>query len=181
MKDDWLKKFDVVCTGHYHTKSTTGNVNYLGCPYEMTWADADDQKGFHIFDLNKRELEFIHNPHTMFKKIWYNDENAVVTDIIEQDLTQYQNCFIKVIVKNKTNPYWFDMFIERLEKQNPTHLQIVEDHLNLDLEDEDEIIAEAEDTMSILKKYIEALDTIADKNEVEKIVRELYSEALSIN
>jgi len=41
----------------------------------------------------------------MFKKIWYNDENAVVTDIIEQDLTQYQNCFIKVIVKNKTNPY----------------------------------------------------------------------------
>jgi len=73
------------------------------------------------------------------------------------------------------------MFIERLEKQNPTHLQIVEDHLNLDLEDEDEIIAEAEDTMSILKKYIEALDTIADKNEVEKIVRELYSEALSIN
>jgi len=181
MKDDWLKKFDVVCTGHYHTKSTTGNVNYLGCPYEMTWADADDQKGFHIFDLDKRELEFIHNPHTMFKKIWYNDENAVVTDIIEQDLTQYQNCFIKVIVKNKTNPYWFDMFIERLEKQNPTHLQIVEDHLNLDLEDEDEIIAEAEDTMSILRKYINALDTVADKNEVEKIVRELYSEALSIN
>lgn len=181
MKDDWLKKFDVVCTGHYHTKSTTGNVNYLGCPYEMTWADADDQKGFHIFDFDKRELEFIHNPHTMFKKIWYNDENAVVTDIIEQDLTQYQNCFIKVIVKNKTNPYWFDMFIERLEKQNPTHLQIVEDHLNLDLEDEDEIIAEAEDTMSILRKYIGALDTIADKNEVEKIVRELYSEALSIN
>ena len=181
MKDDWLKKFDVVCTGHYHTKSTTGNVNYLGCPYEMTWADADDQKGFHIFDLDKRELEFIHNPHTMFKKIWYNDENTVVTDIIEQDLSQYQNCFIKVIVKNKTNPYWFDMFIERLEKQNPTHLQIVEDHLNLDLEDEDEIIAEAEDTMSILRKYINALDTVADKNEVEKIVRELYSEALSIN
>ena len=180
MKDDWLQKFDLVCTGHYHTKSEQGNVNYLGCPYEMTWADADDQKGFHIYDIDKRELEFIHNPNTMFKKIWYNDEDAVVTDIIDQDLSIYQNCYIKVIVKNKTNPYWFDMFIERLETQNPVHLQIVEDHLNLDLEDDDDILGEAEDTLTILNHYDEALETQADKTEVNKVLREIYSEALAI-
>lgn len=72
------------------------------------------------------------------------------------------------------------MFIERLEKQNPVHLQIVEDHLNLDLEDDNEIIGEAEDTLTILNHYVEALETQADKNEVNKVLREIYSEALAI-
>ena len=181
MKDDWLQKFDLVCTGHYHTRSTQGNVNYLGTPYEMTWSDAEDPKGFHIYDTDTRELEFIENPNTMFKKIWYNDEDAIVTDIIDQDLDQYQNTFIKVIVKNKTNPYWFDMFIERLERKEPIHLQIVEDHLNLDLEDEDDILDEAEDTLTILNKYIESMELVANKEEVSKVINDLYSEALTID
>ncbi len=181
IKDDWLKKFDVVCTGHYHTKSTTGNVHYLGTPYEMTWNDADDDKGFHVYDTETRELEFIKNPNRMFKKIWYNDKDAVVTDIIEQDMDQYSNCFIKLIIKNKTNPYWFDMFIERLERANPIHLQVVEDHLNLDLEDDDDVIAEAEDTLTILNNYITGLEIAANKEEVTKEVHDLYSEALQIS
>tara|TARA_B100000131_G_C18014743_1_gene571983 strand:+ start:631 stop:984 length:354 start_codon:yes stop_codon:yes gene_type:complete len=117
----------------------------------------------------------------MFKKIWYNDKDAVVTDIIEQDMDQYSNCFIKLIIKNKTNPYWFDMFIERLERANPIHLQVVEDHLNLDLEDDDDVIAEAEDTLTILNNYITGLEIAANKEEVTKEVHDLYSEALQIS
>ena len=179
MKDDFLKKFDLVCTGHYHTKSVTGNINYLGCPYEMTWSDANDDKGFHIYDTETRELEFIKNPNTMFKRIWYNDQDAVVTDIIEME--QYANCYIKLIIKNKTNPYWFDMFIERLERVNPIHLQVVEDHLNLNLEDDEDVVAEAEDTLTILNNYIEQLDTSVDKQNVTKVIHDLYSEALTLN
>jgi DNA repair exonuclease SbcCD nuclease subunit len=181
MKDDFLSKFDLVCSGHFHTKSQRGNINYLGTPYEMTWSDADDQKGFHIYDTDDRSIEFIKNPNTMFKKIWYSDEDAVITDIIEQDFSQYRNCFVKLIVKNKTNPYWFDMFIERLEKQEPIHLQVVEDHLNLDLEDEDELIQEAEDTLTILHNYVNSLDTVVNKEDVSSVIGDLYSEALTIN
>ena len=113
--------------------------------------------------------------------IWYNDEDAVVTDIIDQDMSIYKDCYIKLIVKNKTNPYWFDMYIERLERQEPIHVQIVEDHLNLDLEDEDDIIQEAEDTLSILFKYVDALEDIADQEAVKKIVLDLHSEAIAID
>lgn len=181
MDDKWLKKFDLVCTGHYHTRSTKGNINYLGCPYEMTWSDYDDPKGFHIFDTETRQLEFIENPFTMFKKIHYNDADAVVTDIIEMNFDEYKDSVIKVIVVNKTNPYWFDMFMEKIDKCEPIHVQVVEDHLNLDLEGEDEIIQEAEDTLTILNNYIDQLEQVTDKTAVTAVVRDLYSEAMSIS
>ena len=173
-------KFDMVCSGHYHHKSTEGNINYLGCPYEMTWQDYQDEKGFHIFDTETRELTRVVNPYNMFYKLWYDDQEMDFEDIAKIDFDQYKDSFVKVIIKNKTNPYLFDSYIERLEKNELINLQIVEDHLNLDLEDTDDIINEAEDTVTILDKYVDSLEISADKDKVKTLMRELYNEALSI-
>ena len=173
-------KFDMVCSGHYHHKSTEGNINYLGCPYEMTWQDYQDEKGFHIFDTETRELTRVVNPYNMFYKLWYDDQEMDFEDIAKIDFDQYKDSFVKVIIKNKTNPYLFDSYIERLEKNELINLQIVEDHLNLDLEDTDDIINEAEDTVTILDKYVDGLEISADKDKVKTLMRELYNEALSI-
>ena len=180
MSDDWLRKFDVVCTGHYHTKSTSGNINYLGCPYEMTWSDFDDQKGFHVFDTDTRELTFIPNPYRMFYKIHYDDSNKTMEQVVNQNFDQLVGSYVKVIVTEKNNPYWFDIFIEKLERNNPIHVQVVEDHLHLDIESDDEIVSEAEDTLTILGKYINGLESNVDKLLLEKTIKDLYQEALSI-
>lgn len=181
MDDNWLRKFDVVCTGHYHTKSTTGNINYLGCPYEMTWSDYDDPKGFHIFDTNTRELTFVQNPYNMFYKIQYDDSNKSMEQVVNEDFSALAGCHVKVIITEKNNPYWFDIFIEKLEKAGPVHVQVVEDHLHLDMESDDDIVSEAEDTMTILHKYIEGLDSSVSKPQLEKTIKDLYQEALSVS
>jgi len=180
MATDIFEKFDLVCSGHYHHKSNKGNVNYLGCPYEITWSDYGDQKGFHIFDTETRTLEFIPNPYTMFNKVHYDDSTNQIESVTIEDLEKYRNTYIKVIVHTKNNPYWFDMFIDKLEKVDPLGIQVVEDNLYLNLEDDSDIVNEAEDTLSILKKFVDNIELNVEKKDVERFLSELYSEASNL-
>jgi DNA repair exonuclease SbcCD nuclease subunit len=173
-------KFDLVCSGHYHTRSNNGNIFYLGTPAQYTWTDYNDIKGFHILDTNTRSLEFIPNSYQSFHKFFYDDINKQMDEVLVFDAEQYKNCYVKVIVKNKTNPYWFDIVIERLEKANIADLQVVEDHFHLDLEADDDIVNEAEDTISIINKFIDGMNINTDRKRVENIIQNLYIEAHEI-
>lgn len=173
-------RFDVVCSGHYHHKSSSGNIHYLGAPCEFNWSDYNDNKGFHILDTETRELEFIQNPYTMFIKYFYDDLNKQMDEVLLFDEQLFKNKYVKVIVKNKTNPMWFDMIIDRMEKTGVSDLQVVEDHFHLDLEEDSDIISEAEDTMSIVRKFINAMQINTDRARVENIIQELYIEAHNI-
>lgn len=175
-----FNKFDMVLSGHFHHKSSRQNIHYLGTPYEITWSDFDDQKGFHIFDTDTRELTFIPNPITMFKKAFYDDLNKQMDEVLLEDFSKYSNSIVKLIVKNKTNPFWFDVYVERLEKAGIHDLQVVEDHLNLNLEDDQDIINEAEDTITILNRYVEQLELNVSKPKLESLLRELYNDAINL-
>lgn len=171
-----FEKYDMAMSGHYHTRSHAKNIWYLGSHGEFTWSDHNDPKGFHIFDTNTRELTFIENPYRVFKKIFYDDTKEL-PDITE-DLS---SSIIKVVISSKEDPYKFDKFIEVIEKQNPIELQIVEDHLNLHLENETNIIDEAESTLDIFKKYIGKLELSPTMKEpLEKLMVDLYIEAMSL-
>lgn len=177
--NDILSKFDIVCSGHFHHRSSRGNIHYLGTPYEMSWSDYNDPRGFHIFDTDTRELEFFRNSNEMFQKWFYDDTEWPNFNHIESfAFSQAKGCIIKVVVKSKTNPYWFDMYIERLEKAGALDIQVVEDHLNLNLEDDTDIVDEAEDTLTILRKVVEGIDTNVPKKDLDSFLTILYSEAL---
>ena len=177
---EMFKHFDVVASGHYQHKSTRGNINYLGAPYEMTWHDYDDPRGFHIFDTETRTFEFIKNPYKMFYKLWYDDEGKELQDVVEQDYSEYENTYLKVIVTSKTNPYWFDLFLDKLYKVNPANLSIVDDNKNLDQLNEDEIVNEAEDTLTIMHNYVNATEMDVSATDLNKLLQSLYSEAQSM-
>jgi len=180
LSKDMFKKFESVFSGHYHHRSTDGHVTYLGNPYELTWSDYNDPRGFHLFDLHQRQLEFIENPYRMFHKLHYNDVDKTYEDVVNIPIDTYKNGFIKVIVHNKTNPYWFDLVIERLEKLGISGIQVVDDNLNLNLEDDEEIINQAEDMITMLNKYVDSIETNVDKKDVYKLMNTLYNEALSV-
>jgi DNA repair exonuclease SbcCD nuclease subunit len=175
-----FKKFETVYSGHFHHKNKIGNVQYLGCPYEMTWIDYQDAKGFHIYDTDTRDIEFVRNPYSIFHKIFYNDTGKPVEEITDFDASMYENTFVKVIKVNCENPYWFDLFMDKIYKSNPVQIQVVDDNLNLNLESDDDIVDEAEDTLTIMGKYIEAMPEGTPKKKLDSLMRSLYNEALSI-
>lgn len=181
MDSKMFEKFDVVLSGHFHHKSSRGNIHYVGTPYEMTWSDYNDPRGFHIFDTETRELEFVKNPYTMFQKWFYNDSQwEDISHIDGLNFGESSNAFIKVVVKAKTNPYWFDMYIERLEKSGALDIQVVDDNLNLQLEDDQDLVDEAEDTLTILTNYANQVNTTIENNKLNKFLSELYEEALTV-
>jgi hypothetical protein len=129
-------------------------------------------------DTETRDLTFIENPYRIFDKVWYDDLTKN-PDEIDTDL--YKNKIIKVIVTNKTNPYKFDMFINKLEKVGVIDMQIVEDHLNIALEDDSNIVNEAESTIDIFKHHIDQINIAnLDKKRLENTIVDLYNEALTI-
>lgn len=177
-----FEKFSKVFSGHFHHKSTNKNIHYLGAPYEMVWSDYNDERGFHIFDWNTRKLEFIRNPYTFFIKVSYDDVKQNFNDILSQDFSRFNNKYVKVIVKQKTNLSLFDNFIERIEKETPIDMQIVDDHLNLDLDiNNDNInIEDVEDTIQTLNKYIDIIDISISRQQVKEAINSLYLEAQSM-
>lgn len=179
-KADLFSKFDLVCSGHFHHKSTHKNISYLGSPYEMTWSDYGDERGFHIFDTETREIEFIRNPYSIFHKIKYSDEDMTIEDISNLDTSQLTGTYIKVIVHNKTNPYLFDLFIDRLQQAGASDIKVIDDHLNLELTEDESLVDEAQDTMTILTKYIDTIEFRGDRKRVEYFLRELYQEAVNL-
>tara|TARA_R110000823_G_scaffold200078_1_gene331089 strand:- start:130 stop:1197 length:1068 start_codon:yes stop_codon:yes gene_type:complete len=174
-------KFDTVMSGHFHHKSSRGNIHYVGTPYEMTWSDYNDPRGFHIFDTDTRELTFIRNPYSMFQKWFYDDSSWTDHSLIDTlDFESARGSTVKVVVKNKSNPYWFDLYIDRFEKAGVVDLQVVEDNLNLQLEDDSDIIDEAEDTLTILKNYANMINSSVDNNDLNNFLSMLYTEALTV-
>ena len=180
--DGWekehFKRFETVFSGHFHHKNDDGQIFYLGTPYEIYWNDCDDPKGFHIFDTETRELTFIANPSCIFHKVMYND--SVNRDAHLKDYSQYKGCYLKVIVEEKKDPYFFDRFLDKLYAAGPANITVLEDATEYDVGD-DETLNLAQDTPTLVGQYIDAIETEDDKSRLKKLVHELYIEALSEN
>ena len=171
-----FEKFDMVFSGHYHHRSSDKHIHYLGNPYELTWQDYNDPRGFHLFDLDTRELEFICNPYRMFERIEYNDKDQEPVDL---DALELEQKYVKLVVVNKNDFYKFDKFIQKLYNKGCHEIKIIEDMSEF----QDGEIGEElnlEDTVSVLTHYIDSIETDVDKEQIKTYMRTLYTEAINI-
>lgn len=165
-----FRKFEKVFSGHYHTKSKRGNIEYLGNPYEITWNDFDDLRGFHIFDTETLELEFIQNPYTMFEEIEYNDD-LKIENLSEKIVRLVVNDEIK---DNKK----YEKLIKQIESENPEELKIKDNTL---YKNEKIDLKSLSSTLKMLNEYIESSDIIDErKKKVKDIMNNLYQEAIDV-
>lgn len=167
-------KFNLVLTGHFHTHSTRGNIVYTGSPYEMNWSDADDPKGFWILDTETLDLERHESPLKLHRKVHWDNGGLLEGD--------YSDQIVKVIVKRRDDTKAYDDFMKQLETLGPADVQVVEDHLHMDVVTDSEEVATVEDTPVILRRAVEGVDFQDKPHLREKLsgfLMDIYSEAIS--
>ena len=176
LSKETFQKFDMVFSGHYHHRSNDNHIYYLGNPYELTWQDYNDPRGFHLFDLTTRQLEFFENTYRMFERIEYDDKDKQPINLDEIDISDK---FVKLIVVNKTDYYKFDKFMQKLYNSGCHEIKVIEDMSEFEDGEVGEDI-NLEDTVSVLSHYIDSVETDVDKEQVKTFMKSLYTEAINV-
>jgi DNA repair exonuclease SbcCD nuclease subunit len=167
-----FSRYEMVLSGHYHTKSTKDNICYLGTQMELTWSDAGDPKYFHTIDTQTRELTPIRNKHVLFRRIRYNDlETETIT---KADIS---GTYVKIVVVSKKDLYEFDKFIDRVQSYEPFEVKIVEtfdEYAGENVSDDD---VSTFDTPTLLNTYVDSIETDLQSDKLKTMLHELFVEA----
>lgn len=151
---EFLDRYVVAVSGHYHTSSEKGNIKYVGTPYTLTMGDANDVRGFWVFDTDTRLFEFVANPNCWHYKVIYDSSFDVST------IKKYADRAVELIVNEYDEK--LDAVMTQFEsicnsfshKQNYT--------FESDVEDEIEI-------KSVIKHIVDYIDGI-DIDDAERIM-----------
>ena len=101
----------------------------------------------------------------MFKKIIYNDKE---TNYDKLDIKQYDKCFIKLYISNKTDTDMYERLMDRFYNQINLHaIDVIEDPTDIEnileqgeaLTVREDILEQGEDTLTFLGNYIDQVDS----------------------
>lgn len=125
MDIDIFDRFHKVISGHFHTKCDRGNILYTGTPYELTWNDWNDRKGFWVLDTNTKDFEFIHNNNTLFHKLEYWNTLELESVRLDPPTDSIRGKYIKLICIKKEDDLVFEQFIKKSLAEMPVDLNVV--------------------------------------------------------
>ena len=167
-----FNQFDTVFSGHFHKKSTAGNITYLGNTYQLYWNDEGETRGFHIYDLKSGELEFIENTNKMFHKLYYNEKEKRLINH-----HKFGGTYVKIIVEEKSTPARLSQLVDNLYSAGVHDVKIIENiDLGIDVEEE----VESEDTLTTLTNYVNAMEVDLNKENIINIFKSLYVESQEV-
>ncbi|QDB73356.1 DNA endonuclease [Vibrio phage VAP7] len=182
-----LQKFELVDSGHFHTRSKQGNIGYLGTPYHINWQDFldGDNRGFDILDTETMESKFIRNKvsQTLFRTFDY-DWSLIADDKESQkqltdtkwleDEFGLKGQIIRVTCINRENATHYKKFVAAMRNVECLNQQIIDKSVNIVTDevvvDEDEL---KKDTLSVIKEKVNSTEGI-DQKAVSSILEASY-------
>ena len=121
----------------------------------------------------------------MFNMIAYDDVKYknIIELIQERDYSKFKNTYVRIVSVNRTNPYAFEMLLDKLYKVGPADISIIEDSVLLTENSEnsdDSTIEASQDTSTLLDSYIDNLTLPVDSVKMKNYMKDVYKEALSV-
>lgn len=198
-----FSKFEIVQTGHFHTKSKNGVIEYVGTPYPLTWQDWADaeagQRGYHIINEDM-SVDFVPNSevNSMFQVLTYNWAELNIDDTLQlqfksiselEDTIGVKGKIVKVVVVDRGNAKHYKDFVNAMRQCKTIDVTYIDNtvaELGGDLGEAQNLAGEAETSelktqTDILQVLHERVDegTLGpdDKDPVKKLLTDLHSTA----
>lgn len=171
----------MVLTGHFHDKSSGGNIIYVGAPYQMNFGDIGVEKGYHVLDSQTMTLEFVKNPDTLFERIIYDDYRE---DPRQINVSHVKGKNVRVVVQKKTKSNLLDELIDRIRQAGPENIQIRDAKASGPVESDEKDTIENMDR-DVIDMILQEIDDLPEsqghnKSEMKKVVSEIYAAALDV-
>lgn len=168
-----FSRYDRVLSGHFHTRSKIGKVEYIGAGFEYTWADWNDPRGFVVLDTDTLDVEYINWPQFMFVVGSVDGEGTIT---FTPDCNHFTGKYVRLVCETESNKK-VERAIEGIEKQEPLELQVfyntVKD-VSLTTVDTSDVA----DEMQVMRMVVE--ESVPDeklRQDVNMYLEQLYREA----
>lgn len=164
---DFLAKYKLVESGHFHTQSENKNVRFIGTPWTLTAGDANDVRGFWVFDTETHENVFVQNTTMWHRSVVYPGSINPET---------YRNLSVRVLVtKVDAN---LTKFLAALESV----VYELKEVNKVEYEVDDEAVAEADEVTSmadLIDGYVDGMVDLSDeeKTTIKEMTTKLYLNA----
>lgn len=166
IKNNFLK----VYSGHFHLR----NDVYVGNPFQMSWADTEDEKGVIVLDIDTLNEKFIPNKISpIYKKIYLSQlkNKTVSLDIIKGN-------FIKIFLDDDYSDKVIEKLQEVIKLKKP--LSFTFDGLS---KEEIENDIEVKDLVNPINSLISWLERIDIKKDIDRNIllskmNDLYKEVI---
>jgi DNA repair exonuclease SbcCD nuclease subunit len=180
---DLLTKSPLVISGHFHIRHSkqygSGTIMYVGNPFQMDYGDVDNEKGYHIFDLNTLECSFIKNSISPeYKKISLSEliEAKEFTQTIKRT---FHNNIVKLKIDKNIAQEDVDLLLSKLNLLSPAELTVDYD-INFN-----RLIGEVEDKKDFsgidieqaIYEFVNLLD-VENKKDIIDYTTELYRKCI---
>ena len=104
--------------------------------------------------------------------------DSTSVDYNKQDVSDYKDKFIKIVVNEKRDYQMFETLVDRLYNVGAHDVKIVE--TLVDAEGIEDVDLETKDTMTLLNEYIDEVEIAVDKTDLKSLMRTLYIESCSV-
>jgi len=178
-----MDKFKKVYSGHIHYAQTNKNFRMVGCPYQLTRSDMNNEKGIWLVDFeNDSETYFKNTVSPNFTRILFEK-------VLEMELEDVNRMFFNNFVDILVHPKWslnfpFSSFSDELEGYKK--LDFIAKTTELD--ENGEIIPDVGNTLenfdviSLAEKVINSTSHPDDlKETLKNTVRKLYDNVIKAN
>jgi DNA repair exonuclease SbcCD nuclease subunit len=170
-----IEHFQRIMSGHYHLRLEGDRFCYIGTPYQSSWEDLYEEKGFEVFDTETGVFEYVRNELRIYRTCEYLDD-IVIDDF---DFEIFRNSYVRVIVGSIPSDYSkYEIFLKKLDgvcydySVNERYFQEVKVK-TIESEENKE-----ESTLDCIKRKTEELKDVVNDKELFKYLQLKYNEAM---